>query len=589
MERKLLTRRRIVASLLLTLNWGCGSSGLGKPVAHFPARAELETIAEKPAAPVAPFPVRSVEHWQLQLTAPAPGAAYPTESPWDEQLRTAATAQAGLEPSAELRCAALETARFYTENAAFPDSALRPYLLAYCGSSLPSASLRTLTFEVDDQQPEAELARAATERLKQLLVGLGPGAVGLGFARGQGRGSVVVYHGAARAVVEQLPPLATEEQFVVGGHLLGEAASAMALVTLGRYGVGLCEPDRRLESPRFSFTCPMAPKDEQAIVEIITRKPERLLGQAVLRTMVRRSPAAGKSYDANFAELSTKAAAKSDSATTAATPSFQDSLLTALNRIRRAAHLDPLAIEPSQSQFNTRLAPHFFEASFADDEARVDVIALGVLAGWDVGGLIRAGGVYAGDQETLDGARWLGMALRDPVGRYTFLNPDITKLAIGTHEHQQSGVMALVSTYSLFDSADHSLEEAAVFEELAKQRAARGLPAPLRRARGEYMSKALQQVAKGERTSGEALQDVVNDVSEITHRRVKGFVIETSDVSLAPIDDALLAPGNLELELGVAHYKPQGGAWGQYVILYLFATGTPSPAESAALPSSPHG
>ncbi|MEY2932461.1 MAG: hypothetical protein RL033_3210 [Pseudomonadota bacterium] len=565
---------------------GCGSSGLGKPVAHFPAREELETIAEKPATPVSPFPVLSVERWQLQLTAPAPGAAYPTESAWDGQLLAAVATQAGLEPSAALRCAALETARFHTENAAFPDSALRPYLLAYCGSSLPSASLRTLTFEVDDQRPEAELARAATERVKQMFAGLGPGAVGLGFARGHGRGSVVLYHGAPRAIVEQPPPLVTEEQFVVGGHLLGEAASAMALVTLGRYGVGLCEPDRRLESPRFSFTCPMAPKDEQAIVEIITRKPERLLGQAVLRTMVRRSPAAGKSYDANFDELSTKAAAKDGSA---AAPSFEDSLLTALNRIRRAAHLDPLAIEPSQSQFNARLAPQFFQASYADDETRSDLLALGVLAGWDVGGLIRAGGVYAGDQETLDGARWLGMALRDPLGRYTFLNPDISKLAIGSLPRQQSGVMALVSTYALFDSADHSLEEAAVFEELAKQRAARGLPAPMRRARGEYMTKALQQVAKGERTSGEALQTALNNVGEITKLRVRGLVIETSDVSLAPVDDALLAPGNLELEIGVAHYKPQGGAWGQYVILYVFAAGMPDHAGSAALPSSPRG
>lgn len=577
---------RYLAAAVLAWGSACASSTqLGAPIAQFPSRTELEAVAEKPAAPVAPFSVVAVDRWQLQVERAAPGSPAPGASPWDEQLLAALSAKPGLQPSAELRCAARESARFYCEQGAFPDGGLRAFVLASCGSNLPHASLQTLTFELDEARPERDVAAAASEKIKQLIESLAPkGTVGIGFARGKGRASVVVYHGTPRAAVDPLPLVAGEE-FVVSGRLLGDAASAMALVTMGRYGVAQCEPDRRLESPQFSFVCPMAKKDEHALVQILTRRPERLLGQAVFRAMVLRSADAGKVYDGDFSELARPArAASGEAAAPPQPPSFSDSLLSALNRIRRAAKLDPLALEGRQSQFNTRLAPHFFQASFADDGASTDLIALGVLAGWDVQGTIRNGGVYAGGEETMDGARWLGMALEEPLARYTLLNPDMSKIAIGTLQLQASGTMALVSTYDLFQSSDHSAEEAVIFEELAKQREAHDLPAPLRRARGKELTQALRQVVQGELSSEEGLQQALDEVAARTGLRMQGVIVEASDVSLVPVAPQLLEPGALEVAVGVDHYKPKGGAWGQYIIFYLFVMGGSERGQSAGVP-----
>jgi hypothetical protein len=132
--------------------------------------------------------------------------------------------------------------------------------------------------------------------------------------------------------------------------------------------------------------------------------------------------------------------------------------------------------------------------------------------------------------------------------------------------------VALVTTYSFFQSNDHSSDEDLVFEELRKQRAARELPPPRRRQRGQDMSAALSQIARNELTSGEALQNALTRVSTANQLRLQGWVVETSDLSMLPTAEALLGAGNLDVEVGVTHYKAPGGAWGQYVVLMMFTT-----------------
>lgn len=565
----------------LSVGSGCAEAGVigGKPIAQFPSRPELEAVAAKPATPTAPFESRTVDNWVLQVEAPDPGSAYPNELPGDTQLLQAAHTKPGLTPSPELRCAARETARFYAENGAYPETALRDFMLARCGSLLPSARLWSLALAVDDAQPEPSVIATLRERVAELIESAGsqPLLVGLGFARGHGRANFVLYGGTPKLAIDEfLPSVEGAAQFSVRGRLLSEQASAMALVTQGRFGVARCEPDRRLEFPRFGFTCPMLAKDEQAVVQIVTRRPEHLLEEVVFRAMVRRSAKAGLHFDSGFDVLVQAAGSAAGAA-----PSFEDSLLGALNRVRHAARLGPVAIEAAQSKFNARLAPQLFEASYANDDVRSDLVALGVLAGWDVAGMIRRGGIYAGAENTFEGARWLALALQDPLGRYSMLDPDISRIAIGTVSQPHNGVLALVSTYAVFDSDDHSEEEAEIFEELSKQREAHGLPPPLRRTRGADLTEALQRVAKGELTSGEALQEALNTVGDATHLHLQGVVVETSDIALVPVRPEFLTSDKLELELGVAHYKPRGGAWGQYVVLYLFVSGPPKKGLSA--------
>ena len=82
----------------------------------------------------------------------------------------------------------------------------------------------------------------------------------------------------------------------------------------------------------------MAKEDEQAVVQIATRREDRLLSEPVLRAMLLRSPDAGESYAAKFAELG----ARAPQGGTSPRGGFQDSLLTALGKLLRVEGAAPL-------------------------------------------------------------------------------------------------------------------------------------------------------------------------------------------------------------------------------------------------------
>ena len=133
---------------LVALTSACGSSQLGKPVAEFPSKAKLEELASRTEKPVPTLQTTSVDAWQIASPIPAPGAAYPHEDHWDELAASAVGAHAGARLSPELRCAAREVARFYVEHGAYPDDSLRSFLVARCGSTLPSPQIEVIFSDV---------------------------------------------------------------------------------------------------------------------------------------------------------------------------------------------------------------------------------------------------------------------------------------------------------------------------------------------------------------------------------------------------------------------------------------------------------
>ncbi|HKO90452.1 MAG TPA: hypothetical protein VJU61_04835 [Polyangiaceae bacterium] len=582
-------QRRAVSVCLLLLAAGCAGNKLGKPVAQFPSRAELEEAARaQPEVPPPPFRTKTVDHWVLQTQVPEPGSAYPNDAPGDAWLLQYARA-AKITASPELRCAATETARFYAEQGAFPDGTLRTHLVARCGSTLGQTDVRTLPLEPEEAPSAADLPASLSQRLAKLLASRWPGdafagphaVVGLGFAQGQGRASFVLYRGARDLTLEGFTPLVDGDHFTVQGQWLFNLGPASALVTQGRYGVAKCEPDARAFYPKLAFVCPMLARDEAAIVEVVTRLPKRLLPYPALHAMVRRSPGAALTYHPDFSLL---AQGSGDSAAGGA--SFQESLLAAVNRVRSAARLPPLLLEPQQSKFNARLVPRLVAAAYADDLKLSDRLQLGALAGWDVPGLIGGGSVYIPEERSRESWRWLGSALDDPLGRYTFLRPDVSRIAIGAAS-RGTDTVALVTTYALLESPGHEAEEDDWFDELVRVRAARGLSAPRRRARGKELSRALEQITQGELTSLEALESALAGVKKTTRLPLGGSVTETSDPSLMHFPPQLLTTPYLELELGIAHYEPDGGAWAQYAVLHLF-TAKAGPRYQAALPEICH-
>ncbi len=335
----------------------------------------------------------------------------------------------------------------------------------------------------------------------------------------------------------------------------------MALATKGSYGVARCDIDPLQHLPAFRVTCPIAEGDVATRIEIATKQQGRVLLEGAAQVEVRRD---------EQAELQYNAAAYGDNKTVASSAQFRSALLTDLNQVRKAAGLQPFALESQQSVTNDRLAPYLFETMFNGDDQQGTTITLGLLAGWDVHGLIQDGGIFCSSVNSVrNPSRWLTQALNSPLGRWVLLEPKMSRIGIGASELTPSGEMALVTTYSFFDSTDHAADEATVIAELDRQRAAHRL-GPVHRVNSDAaMQKALRQINLNAITSDEALHTVMQETVATTNRGVSGSLVETTDVRQMKFEAMYLSASTLDIEVGVTHYRAPGAAWGQFAVLFI--------------------
>ncbi len=555
---------------------GCGGA-VDKPVAEFPSKDQLLKLAAQPAHPEPTMATAQVDRWTIASKIPASGAPYPAEGMWDRMViedRKASSSQARL--AAELRCAAQEAARFYVENGASPEDALREYLVLRCGGTEPDLAIRSLTASVPDDLPEERMrdsyAKSFHELVGQALAG--GSEVGVGFARGRGRAAFFAFYGTPKGRLSAAPGLVSGSEVTLEGEAAPSASFVMGLATKGKLGVALCEPDSTVQAPAFRLRCPVADGDAQTRVDIEMRMPGDVLLRTTLEVLVRRQTDAGLDYE------STPYGAIEPSRTAAA---FRAALLDGLNAARAEAGARAVTIEPNESQDSDALVARYFDGAMRGDTQSVDTVALGLLAGWDVGGTIRGGGFYsqlAGNSRSA--GRWLARALAGPSGRWSLLDPSMARAAVGTGLIGSAGVMALVNTYSFFETSDHHPDEDAVFESLARARKQRGASPPTRDPSDPNLDQALSHILINASTCAGALHDAMAHVAYVEHRAVNGLYIETSDLNQLPFSDALLAKGPLEVQVGVTHHKARGGAWGQYAVLFLMRGQPPTESREAA-------
>jgi len=544
---------------------GGGAGELGKPVALFPSRADLnDLVGSGPVTPKGATDRADVDSWQMQAAA-ANAAGYPSETTWDKLVVTAAQAHAGSVTLApELRCAAQEAARFYTVNAGMPDDGLREHLLLRCGSSLAGHSFAYLTQQVSDDVPLEQLEKADAPGVQKLLDQRFRelhGQFGLGAARGHGRYAVVAFSGTPRALLRDFSPIVAGDRVTLTGQLQTSAEYVIALATQGPYGVARCEVDPLQRLPAFRVTCPLAAVDPATRIEITSKQKGRVLLEAAAQVEVRRD---------EQAELTYNAAAYGENKTVANSNQFRAQLLADLNQVRAAAGLRPFALEPRQSVTDDRLAPHLYQTLTTGDESQATTITLGLLAGWDVNGLIRDGGIFVSSVNTSrNPSRWLTQALSSPLGRWVLLEPSMSRIGIGASELTPAGEMAVVTTYSFFETTDHAAEEAAVLAELDRQRRAHGVSPARRLPNDGSMQKALGEINTNRITSSAALDSVIHETVAARNHAASGYLTETTDVTQLRFDPLLLESSTLDLELGVTHYRAPGAAWGQYVVLFV--------------------
>jgi len=539
----------------------------------FPTPDRLEDLTEKPL-PEDTFDqdVAAVERWTLQGPFPDVAAAVPyrESSDWGGLLEAEATRRAGLVvPTEALHCAAREWGRFYFEKGAGPGPNLAAWIAGRCSASTPQISYHHFEGGIPADASDSEVFEAwrpAVESLlKENLVG-GPRTAGIWFGRHENRAIAVVASGER---LLHLQPLATvlegDGSFVVRGELLIEAGDVSAAVNRGRYGIDKCQRDAAVRLPRFAFRCQTDPKDRESWLSVTTTPPGRLLGRGALGVVLFPSGEPGAVW---------KRPSLGEHVVVGPGTDVSREITRLVNRIRKDAGLEPLELSQPQTEVAQKLAPYYFATAFGlGPDGAGDLVVLGLLAGWNVEGMVESGNFASSwVMQSLDLDRLVATALQYPSGRQALLAPEARRLAVGSVVRNDPPFVAgIFGTYAIFQEASHDEAARRVLEALDAARAARGK----RPARILTQVASLGRLAAARVQGGEKAPDVLNDLlrqsSQILRRSVNGWFVDARDLGQIAFPEDLLERDEVEVAVGVSHHQPSGEAWGRYVVLIVAA------------------
>jgi hypothetical protein len=326
--------------------------------------------------------------------------------------------------------------------------------------------------------------------------------------------------------------------------------------------VAPCEIDPSVALPYFRSRCVGDPTDSLAWIEVVAFPQDRFLGHSIARVLVSPSGTPGNTWR-RVRHTSPEGTASS----------FEQSFASRVNEIRTRAKLAPLQLEAEQSRTAEKVAPHYFASTIGKtkDASTADLIALGMMAGWDVsGGAIRSGSFNSDvAYGTTDVSELVTQMLTYPSGRSSLLNPESRLLAVGQLPANESrSIAALASTYVLMEPKPLKEEQLLVLQEFNRQRAVLGLEPAV------WMSgpKDLEQDSANSIGSGWSPDDVMNGMlSSVANimGRTYGWTLGTSDLAHIKFPDKLLRAPKLPVLITVGHFKSPATPWATYAIIII--------------------
>jgi len=535
---------------------GCGA-GSKLAVKHpFPSRSEIDDLAaaKSNAPPKATGKVAAAPEWEVDSRLPPlppPGVDAPSKTASNHTL----------ESTPRMQCVAREVGAFYLRYQALPTERLRRFIAGACGPGSLVISYVSYPFELTGAITNEQILDEMKKKgLKELPANAR--RIGLSFFRNEKLAVVIQATEGDDVNITVSEPNAQGNVTVVGS-LKRDGSETEALINQGRFGVAPCVRDLAIGAPAFRFECPMAAADQSATIEVIARDTEGLLGRGVAYGVARRTDA----------PLTFQASTQPKAVVT--TPAeLSKQVLLGINRQRAAAKLSPVALAAAQSATNTRVAPAFWEAEQTTNARALDRMALGLMAGWDVTGAIRNGGLLSlRSEESTDAGAWLDAAFESPLGRQALLSAEARQVAIGATLNEGQGVGAIVTAYSFFENTDHTRDTEALFQHIAALRKARNLPPPGRMALSKDALAEIQKVREDKRDANAALQNVLELETERTGQSTRGFAFSTVSPNNIPFPPEVFAP-KLDLAVTVTHYRPEGSPWAMYLVYLVLPART---------------
>lgn len=566
-----------VAGLALACAGG-GRSGAGRveDSSRFPSAEELEKLgAAPPPSGPAVLDVRPVDSWELAGPFPERIAVEPWSeggSPWSALLDAAARRRVGLVvPTQAMHCVARELGRFELANGGQPTASLRQFIASRCNASVAQIGFQYVDGEVPaeiaDEQLFAHWRQPVEDAIQKGLRG-GPQTAGIWFGRDGGRAVAMVAFGQRELHLEPFSPVPSGDGVIeLRGESIAPVAEIHGLVNRGRFGVRDCENLADAVLPSFHLRCAIDPDDDSALIAVSVHPPNRLLGRSGIVVLARPGDASADLYQRpSYAE---------------SWPMLDDrdlaeGFVELLNRVRAEAGLAPLALDRGQSESATELAPHYFASVYGfSDDLVAEVIALGMLAGWTVDGIVQRGHfTSAWSLRTTDVSDLLATALEFPASRRTLLAEDAERIAIGpmlSTEEGHESVAALFATYSMFSEASHEDMARRVFAKLAAERKRRGVEAPERIADVTPLCQRVASSVQGGTEPRDALDGLLRQSVDLLRRPVAGWIAEVSEIDGLEFPEEYLERPSLSVAVAVSHRRPEGDAWGRYVVMMVVA------------------
>jgi len=574
---------------------GCGAAAtsnkaLGaQAVVEFPGRDSLAAIAGKPMPRMEmPKTAPAMDEWNSQQVSQANEASgvWQATNDWDKMFVSVVDAMPKKPRLTNaMACVAREMGQFYLEHDAPPDQSLERFMIASCGNLVPDITTGYVTLEVPEATTDADIYTNAGPKFRPLVEKDVPAAsdlAGFWFGRRGKKIAAFVVSAQESATITSFSPTPNDQ-----GEILIEGRNERAQYFRGYINQGSskavpCDVDISVRAPAFRVVCHMDSQDEMAWVQLIAIPPKRALGTVFAQTLVRRSVDAKPRY---------VAIKYGDAAPVKTAQEFTSKVIVSLNRARETAGLTKVSLAKAQSATAATVASHYFASAFgAEAPQQADLIALGLLAGWDVGGMIRSANFISNSAATLDVNRWLSMALEMPIGRNTLFAPDIEQVAFGPAIMASEGHSNAVAVgYRFHHDKDHATDEEALFSRVMQSRKRMGMSPPTRIANfAPILDQELVKVQQGVASLEDATNMAMKRCVESTQMGVSGFVVQAGSLDELQIPDKVLRQKTLRMDIGVTHFKAPGAAWAQYAVVVLFAmdTGATDDSERVAMISS---
>ncbi len=544
----------LCAGMILAL--GCG--GAERRENPFPTRARLEEIRQQPV-PVASFGQAAATVPTWTLTGPLPERYGADPFAPEDALQELAVSKVGAKMSAQSQCVARELGLFYVANDAEPDSSLKKFITASCGSTWgEDAVSHVMTWDDFASFDAAKLVERGGAPLEEMFVKLGANTDQLGMWMTQSKGRIIIMLVGAR-VGATVAPMATQTpssgEVVVRGRLTRARGEAIyGRINRGDYETVLCANNSAVSAPDFELVCPVVPSDAMAYLEVMVGKAGRFSARRALS--IGFSSARSLSYMPPALRGHLEQVSLPGELNDVTLP---QQVLMLVNAARAANKLPALVLSESQTRASMALAGHLFGAlrsEAEDDEVVADDILRGLAAGWDVNAPIISGQFTSRFSGHADARELVSGIFDSPVGRAALMVQGEGLLAVGS-VIQEGRVGALVNVYERLPEVPYSRRSAQVMKALNASRAAHGVTMAKRifalNSSAEGIS---EQLERGELTLKEAADKFSTRAVAMFDQGVQYYWYETDDFERIAFGAPLMSAKRVAVL--VAPFKPPG-------------------------------